>query len=263
MLPTGKQLAEKGFEVAKDLIPQNLIRDLKQAAENSFFNLEKYSTVRLSTNQTSVAHHVLNQSNCYLSLLHTLVTIVRDTQYFDSKFILDTFVIVNAVKDSGNSYTQDWHIDSRRLPKWLNDHPKGKNLLLNLLVPLTQFKEETGATQYIENSHQISLTSNTQIENSSLKTMTGNPGDVFLFNSNLIHRAGKNSSPIPRTAIAIMFIVPWLKQQYDYASHWNEEKFVEKWGNEMGTVVGFGSQMPSSLDEWYQPTEKRKNRGYK
>jgi ectoine hydroxylase-related dioxygenase (phytanoyl-CoA dioxygenase family) len=263
MPPTRQKLAEEGFEVVRDFVPEQLIRDLKKAAEISFLKLEKYSNLRLSTNQTSVAHHVLNQSNSYLTLLKALVDFVKETQFFESKFILDTFVIVNAVKKSGTSYTQDWHIDSRRLPGWVTQHPKGKNVLLNLLVPLTEFKDETGATQYIEKSHQTKFNSNTPFESHSVKSMIGNPGDVFLFNSNLIHRAGVNSSSKNRTAIAIMFIVPWLKQQYDYSSHWNEEKFVEKWGRDIGTVVGFGSQIPSSLDEWYQPKEKRKNRGYK
>lgn len=263
MLELGKKLIKEGFEVAEDYIPQTLIRKLIRSADNSFLNLQRHSTLRQSTNQTGVAHHVLNQSENYLLLLSKVVQLVRNTKFFDSKFILDTFVIANAFKSEGKSYTQEWHIDSRRLPEWLNIHPKGKNLLLNLLIPLTEFKAETGATQYIENSHQTNFTSDTNFKNNAIKTMVGNPGDVFLFNSNLIHRAGNNSSSIPRTAIAIMFIVPWLKQQYDYASHWSEHNFVEKWGKEIGTIVGYGSQIPCSLDEWYQPKEKRKNRGYK
>ena len=259
----GQPLNKSGYEVVKQLISEDLLCELRVAAGESLRKLKKHKNVRSSTKQTEVAHHVLSQSDSYLRLLRKLTDLVRDVEFFDDKFILDTFAIIDTANEKEMSYTQDWHIDSRRLPAWLRTHPKGNKTLLNVIVPLVDFTQETGATEYISKSHNLNFDAELNLEAMSTETMAGSSGDVFIFNSNLIHRAGVNRGASRRLAIAIMFVVPWLKQQYDYAENWLEEDFEKAWGSDMSLIVGFGSQIPKSLDDWYQPSANRKNRSYK
>ena len=261
---SSKSLKEDGITKLSNVVKTSLCKKLLKATNKSFLNLKKYEIDKTDQNNNCVAHHVLSQDESYLDLLEIIVETVTKLKFFDNNFILDTFTIASASSKNDNLYTRKWHIDSRRIPNWLLQSDRGKFLMINVLVPITDFRSANGSTQYITKSHLESYNSQGQsYDENDIRTMEGKEGDIFIFNSNLVHRAGINKSGSPRVCIAIMFVVPWLKQQFDYASEFIEDKLSLSRVKKFEQVIGFGSQIPKSLSEWYQPFEKRKNRGYK
>jgi ectoine hydroxylase-related dioxygenase (phytanoyl-CoA dioxygenase family) len=84
----------------------------------------------------------------------------------------------------------------------------------------------------------------------------GSAGSVVIFNSNLWHAAGANTTRAARRALTIVFTKPFMKQQLDYPRALGYDRASE-FSEPVRQVLGYNARVPSSLDEWYQPPEKR------
>jgi ectoine hydroxylase-related dioxygenase (phytanoyl-CoA dioxygenase family) len=78
---------------------------------------------------------------------------------------------------------------------------------------------------------------------------------VVVFNSNLWHAAGANTTSTARRALTIAFTKPFIKQQLDYPRALGYER--QDFSPTVRQLLGYNARVPASLDEWYQPPEKR------
>ncbi len=77
-----------------------------------------------------------------------------------------------------------------------------------------------------------------------------------MFNSNLWHAAGVNRSDRPRRALTLAFTRPFVKQQLDYPRALGYDR-GDSFSPALRQLLGYNARVPSSLDEWYQPLDKR------
>jgi ectoine hydroxylase-related dioxygenase (phytanoyl-CoA dioxygenase family) len=81
-------------------------------------------------------------------------------------------------------------------------------------------------------------------------------GSMFIFDSTLWHAAGKNVSGKDRLAINHQFTRSFFKQQIDYVRALGEEATMSL-PSRTQQLLGWYTQVVTSLDEYYQPAEKR------
>ena len=109
------------------------------------------------------------------------------------------------------------------------------------LLPYSHLKEEKPSDEYFfENAIQI----------------TGESGDLLIFDSNVWHASAPNKTNSDRRAIPITISRSFMKQLLDYPRALGFER-MEEFSEDLQQFLGYHSRVPSSLEEWYLPENKR------
>ena len=81
-------------------------------------------------------------------------------------------------------------------------------------------------------------------------------GSVIVFDSTLWHCAGPNKSEQPWYGVNHQFTRSFVKPQIDYVRLLGDQ-LIEKKSARLQQMLGYYTRVVTSLDEYYQPTEKR------
>jgi hypothetical protein len=195
------------------------------------------------------AHHIVGQKGSLDDFLYMFFLDEYIRAYFGSEYILNSYGALNNHPYSKNSYQHghQFHRDVRT-------YSHGFRLMLNMLVMIDDFTIENGATKVVPSSNRLEERPTEQfIENHSIQ-VTGKAGSIILFDSNLWHSAAPNKTTQSRKALTPTFTRAFMKQQADYPRMLGND-FPKN--EKMRQLLGYNSRTPSSLDEWYQPPEKR------
>jgi ectoine hydroxylase-related dioxygenase (phytanoyl-CoA dioxygenase family) len=247
------ELNEKGFVHLKNNLEAGQISKLINSLEHSFTahrEIQIKNNVEITTK--GVALHVILNDSIFIKFLETLsesgiYSALKD-QYFGSNFILNSFGGNNNLPNAPH-YATNIHRDIRFFSGDLR-------IMLNMIVMLDDFSVENGATFLLPYSHKIPEIPEIAIFYKNAVQMVGKAGDIVLFNSNLWHAGGINKTEGHRRALTLTFSKPFMKQQVDYCKAIGFDN-VEKFNDDVRQILGYNSRVPSSLDEWYQPLDKR------
>ena len=168
--------------------------------------------------------------------------------FFGGPYILNTYGGVLNLP-SNLSYVGRVHRD-------LRSYSGGLGLMAQWLVMLDDFTEENGATYLLSGSHRLKDKPQDDEFFSHAARAVGPAGSIVLFNSNLWHAAGVNRSASPRRALTIAFTRPFMKQQLDYPRALGYDN-AGRFSPALRQLLGYNARVPTSLDEWYQPPERR------
>ena len=118
------------------------------------------------------------------------------------------------------------------------------------------FTIKNGGTLLLPESHKTEEKPTDEYFKLFSKQITGNKGDILVFNANVFHSSAPNTTQEHRRAIPITISKSCMKQLLDYprALGYNRVKF---WDEELLQFLGYDSRVPASLDEFYQPEDKR------
>ena len=253
MTRTSSELADQGFSIVEQVFEAGYMTALSLAMDRSY---EVCRDVQIANGVDEVTdgtvHHLLaTGDSLYLDFLEQMLrSPIGDAthDFFQGKSILNSFGgVVNL--PARPSYVASIHRDVRF-------HTNGFPLMLNLLVMLDDFTAQNGATYLLEGSHKIAQKPSEEAFYDQAKRAVGKRGDILLFDSNLWHAAGINTTANKRRAITITFSKPFMKQQLDYSRALNFE-VVSKMSDELKQVLGYFSRTPTSLQEWYQKPQER------
>jgi ectoine hydroxylase-related dioxygenase (phytanoyl-CoA dioxygenase family) len=194
-------------------------------------------------------HHLIGIGQSYLDFIDDMEPLMPYIEhYFGGKFILNSFG--GAINTRGRtSYAQRIHRDIR---SFSGDMP----LLLNTLVMLDDFMPDNGATYLMTGSHKRADMPTTEEFYDRAERALGPAGSILIFNSNLWHAGGDNNTDRPRRSVTPMYCKPAMKQQFDYPRAVGYE-LADKLLPHTRQVLGFNARVPATLDEWYQPRERR------
>lgn len=242
-------LAERGWVVFYSVLPASLIDRLKHDLESA------YSTCRATQLKNGVAentdgsvHHLIGLGHSFLELLEAIPLWPNVETYFGGKFILNSMGgIIN--KPGGKTYASNVHRDVRT-------YYRDKPLMLNMLVMLDDFTQENGATHLLSGSHLFEEKPSDDVFLAQSEQAVGSAGSILLFNSNIWHAAGQNRTNALRRCITPTFSRPFMKQQCDYPRVLGYDH-AHALSPMMRQILGYNSRVPASLEEWYQPPEKR------
>jgi Phytanoyl-CoA dioxygenase (PhyH) len=194
-------------------------------------------------------HHLIGLGPSFLEFIDDMAPLMPYLEhYFQGKFILNSFG--GAINTHGHtSYAQRVHRDIR---SFSGDMP----LLLNTLVMLDEFTADNGATYMMTGSHKFAEKPTDSQFRARADRALGPAGSILIFNSNLWHAGGDNVTDRPRRSVTPMFCKPFIKQQFDYPRAVGYE-MADSLAAHTRQVLGYNSRVPATLDEWYQPRERR------
>lgn len=153
-----------------------------------------------------------------------------------------------------SNYSRRIHVDSPRMIP-------GYETTMGVVLPLDDFTAENGATWALAGSHRTKEPPTEAHFYANAKRILAPAGSAVYLNPRLWHAGGDNTTDAWRHAITISMCRPYMKQRLDIP------KMMAKSGVDLTGVseralqkMGFHAQVPESLEEYYQPPEKRKFR---
>jgi ectoine hydroxylase-related dioxygenase (phytanoyl-CoA dioxygenase family) len=131
---------------------------------------------------------------------------------------------------------------------------------VNVLFAIDAFTPESGATLVVPGSHQQMKAPDREAMKRAAIPATCGAGGMIVFDSTLWHAAGHNTSGRDRLAINHQFTRSWIKQQIDYVRALGDAAVTQQ-PPRTQQLLGWYTRVVTSLDEYYQPAEKRLYRG--
>jgi ectoine hydroxylase-related dioxygenase (phytanoyl-CoA dioxygenase family) len=149
---------------------------------------------------------------------------------------------------SGND-SSHVHVDC---PIFLKDYV----LRMGVVLPLTDFTPENGATYYLEGSHTSEKMPDDEYFYANAKRLTLKAGSGWFFNTRLWHSGGVNKTDSWRHALTINLCRPWMKQYID-TPRLLKDLDPSKISEGAKQKLGFYSQPPASYEEYFDKSRKR------
>lgn len=250
------RLRRDGWLLVEGVVGRDLVARLSADLETAYASqraIQIRNGVGDGTNGT--VHHLPIAGGSFLEFLDRRFCGELLDAFFSGPSILNTFGgVLNQPDDL--SYVGRVHRDLRSFSGNLP-------LMAQLLVMLDDFTEENGATYFLSGSHLLPDQPGDDVFFRGASRTVGTAGSIVLFNSNLWHAAGPNRSRGPRRALTLAFTKPFMKPQMDYPRALGYERGASL-SPVLQQVLGYNARVPASLDEWYQPPDRRlyqKNQG--
>ncbi len=238
--------SELGYLVVRQQCSPELVDELRNLIDSDLKYWRQFLDVNRPKESGSLAHHVLVQKH-WRSFLNELEPLELFALLLGEKPIVNTFGINNNRSDGGLYHHRN-HVDQ----KFISDEKLPS--LINLLLFVDNFSEENGATWiYPKNLHNFNSAVAT---NDRGLQICGQAGDLLIWDSRMLHRAGSNLSGSNRRAVSIMLSRPWIKPQFNYLSGLSEYD-IATLSDTQKQLLGYGSRIPNSLDDWYFPKGQR------
>jgi hypothetical protein len=251
-----ERLGRDGWLLAERVVEPDLVERLRADLEQAYASqraIQIRNGVGDGTNGT--VHHLPLAGGSFMEFLDRRFCGDLLDGFFGGPSILNTFGgVLNQPDDL--SYVGRVHRDLR---SFSGDLP----LMAQLLVMLDDFTEHNGATYLLTGSHRMPDQPADDVFFSAAARAVAPAGSIVVFNSNLWHAAGQNRSRGPRRALTIAFTRPFMKPQLDYPRALGYERGAAL-SPALRQVLGYNARVPASLDEWYQPPDRRmylKNQG--
>lgn len=247
-----EQLQRLGWVVVPNVFELGLIERLGPALDRAYAVCRDLQVKNnIANDATDTAHHLVAIDDIFLELLEAMArTPIWNVieRYFGGPFILNAYA--GCRNSAGNSvYLNRIHRDIR---SFSGDLP----LMLNTLIMLDDFTADNGATFLCTGSHRAAEKPDESDFYARSGRALGSRGSMLLFNSNLWHAAGTNTTDASRRAVTPMFTRPFFKPQADYprmVGMGRQDDFSPR----LQQMLGYHARIPASLDEWYQPPERR------
>lgn len=242
------ELIEQGYQIVPDFISTELINELIVGMENADVICSGIKKKNGVDNAEATVHHLPTLDPIFLRCLEEYEKIDDVLHgYFGGKYILHSFG--GNLLSKKESYASEIHRDIR-------SHSKDLPLVLNTLIMLDDFTKNNGGTWIWPQSRFQEEKPSVQEFYKNAFQITGKAGTLVMFNSNVWHAAGANTTHKPRRSLTPMFSRPFIKQGYDYPralGHCHKSYFSKY----MQQVLGYNSLVPESHEDWYRPKEER------
>jgi hypothetical protein len=242
-------LDRDGWALVPGVIDDLLLERLRAGLQIQYEAQRAVQTANgVAAGTDGTVHHLPLAGGAFLELLDRDFFADVLHGFFGGPYILNTYGgVLNLPQNV--SYVGRIHRDQRTFSGTLP-------LMAQWLVMLDDFTEENGATYFLSGSHRSAGEPQEQDFFDRAARAIAPAGSVVVFNSNLWHAAGVNRSAGPRRALTIVFSRPFVKQQLDYPRALGYE-LGDRLSPTLRQRLGYNARVPATLDEWYQPPERR------
>jgi len=244
-----RALREDGWALLPSVLPTDLVTRLARQLDGAYM-VQRAVQLRngVGDGTAGTVHHLPCAGGAFLELLEGEHGQTLLEWFFRGPYILNTFGgVLNQPNDT--SYVGRVHRDQRTFSGDFH-------LMVQLLVMLDDFTEANGATRLLSGSHRLADRPADESFFRDAICAVGPAGSIVVFNSNLWHAAGMNRSGGPRRALTLAFTRPFIKQQLDYPRTLGYDR-RDSYSPALRQLLGYNARVPASLDEWYQPPDKR------
>lgn len=242
-----KRFDQDGYVLVNDAIPEAMLKVLKNDLEDA---MKKESEFH-GTNSYEDYGRLLAcpiYGGSFLDLLNRREIFKVADWIFKQSSILYVYTS-SSMPPNGTNKSGRIHVDRG---EYIENYVEG----IGMIVLLDNFDEENGATWVLPGSHKMKEQPDDEIFFQNAKRICAPAGSILYFNLRLWHAGGVNNSSTWRHALAMGLVRPHLKQRIDLPRAMKDmdlslvEDFVKQ-------KLGFHSQAPSSLEEYYAPKESR------
>lgn len=246
-------LKKCGYVVLPQLINSDWILKLSKAINDEFsMHRNKQISNQNDINTDGVALHVILGNKVFIEFVEHLIEIgfVKNisNNFFKSNCILNSFSALNNLPNVQN-FSAVVHRD-------LRFYTHGLPVMVNCLLMIDDFTNENGGTLLLPYSHLEERKPSDEEFFEKAVQINGKSGDMLIFDSNVWHASAYNKTENGRRAIPITISRSFLKQLLDYPRALGYDK-IDDYGYELQQFLGYHARVPASLDEWYQPEDKR------
>jgi hypothetical protein len=134
-----------------------------------------------------------------------------------------------------------WHIDS--FIPFVGQYPS----TFQVVIPLEDFKTDTGPTLLFPGSHQHGTYAQQDLElGTGVVELSAQVGDVIIWDARIWHAAKSNNSGNTRWAVIATFTRWWIKQNYRYTEIISRIQSLEKYSDSDLVILGGASDTPLS-----------------
>jgi ectoine hydroxylase-related dioxygenase (phytanoyl-CoA dioxygenase family) len=243
------RMETQGWCLFENVVETSLVKDLLADLDKAY-EIRRAIQIKngVDANTGGTAHHLLADGGSFLELLKRAYLDEYIKSFFGGNYILNTFGGNLNLRNQLN-YANNVHRDVRTYTEEIK-------LLLNIIVTLDDFTIDNGATHLLSGSHLRKDKPSDEEFFSKAERCIAKGGSIVLWHSNLWHAAGENKTDLPRRSLSLMYSVPFMKPQFDYPrslGYENAALFPET----LKQIIGYKARIPASLEEWYQPPEKR------
>ncbi len=242
-------MISRGWVIFEEAIKQDLLDRMIDDIQTAYHICREIQLKNgIGVNTEFTVHHLIGIGESFMDYLEVMPIKPYIERYFGGQYILNSFGgAINSAHS--RSYAHEIHRDIR-------SYSGGLPLLLNTLVMFDEFTEQNGATFLMPGAHNLENKPTKEEFYATAQRALGPPGSILMFNSNLWHAGGDNDTNKPRRSVTPMFCRPFVKQQFDYPRALGYGK-GEDFSPFLRQVLGYNARTPATLDEWYQPPEKR------
>lgn len=159
------------------------------------------------------------------------------------------FVLPPAASAPGEVAQERFHRDFPR-------HLGGYVASVNTLVAIDEFTARNGGTVVVPGTHQQPAPPPQEYLTRNAVPVTCPPGSMIVFDSTLWHAAGRNDSDRDRLGVNMQFTRSFFKQQIDYVRALGDNGILSL-PDRTQQLLGWYTRVVTSLDEYYQPPERR------
>jgi ectoine hydroxylase-related dioxygenase (phytanoyl-CoA dioxygenase family) len=160
-------------------------------------------------------------------------------------FILPSFPPFSTPDVFQNAFHQDF-------PRVLSGYAAS----VNVMFAIDPFTRDNGATFVVPGTHQQMETPDPSYLARNAVPVECAAGAMLVFDSTLWHAAGRNTSGRDRLAINHQFTRSFFKQQIDYVRALGDAMILDQPARTQ-QLLGWYTRVVTSLDEYYQPPDKR------
>jgi ectoine hydroxylase-related dioxygenase (phytanoyl-CoA dioxygenase family) len=243
-----QDIKTRGWCVLDPPVAPALVATLRHELDAAYDSCRKLQVASGLSRTEGTAHHLVCFGGAFLTLLEQFAVHPFIESFFGGKYILNTYgAVLN--EPGAAAYVGQVHRD-------LRSYSGGLPLMMQLIVMLDPFTEHNGATYLLSGSHRHSDKPTDEEFFVGAERAIGAAGGVVAFDSNLWHAAGANRSAERRRGLTIAFTKPFMKQQLDYPRALGPDAAAGL-SPALRQVLGFNARTPASLEEWYQPAERR------
>jgi ectoine hydroxylase-related dioxygenase (phytanoyl-CoA dioxygenase family) len=241
-----EEMSDRGWAVFPAHMDADLVEWMKVELAESYElcrTIQVRNGVADATEHT--VHHLVGQGHSWLTCLEEMPNEFIEA-FFGGPFVLNSFG-GNINPPAAENYAAKIHRDIR---SYFTDR-----VMLNAIVALDDLTAENGATWLMNRGQFYDVEPTEELFAGVAKQVIAPAGSVILFDSRVWHRAGLNRSGGPRRIVTPMYTKPFYKPQFDYCRALEETAFLMS--DELRQIIGVNARVPATLDEWYQPPERR------
>jgi len=247
------ELNELGYTIIENLVDDNWLDILRKNIDDAFILHRETQLKNKNDIKTGgVALHVLLSNSVFIDFLKFLqekgfFNFLKES-YFKSKCIINSFSALDNLPNQPN-FSSVVHRDLRF---YSGEFP----IMLNCLLMVDDFTIENGGTYLLPYSHLEERKPTDEEFFIKAIQATGKKGSMLIFNANIWHSSAPNKTQDHRRAIPLTVSKSFMKQLLDYPRAIGYDR-MDEFDFEIQQLLVYHSRVPASLDEWYQPEDKR------
>jgi len=247
-------LKTKGYTILRNWASDKSLDNIREILPKLF---KEHKIIREDNNNgiisDGVAMNVLASDDLFINFLQEMQErgLIKDIEdhYFKDSCILNSFTALSNIPSESTLFYKKVHRDIRG---YSNSTP----ILLNMLVMVDDFTVENGGTLLLPYSHLTEAEPTEEFWKENNVSMTGKAGDIIIWNANIFHASGINTTSQDRRGLPITFSLSYYKQLLDYPRALGYERMSE-FNTKLQELLGYHSRVASSIKEWYSPDTKR------